>query len=73
MSFPNRISWYENIGILNAQNLTVYVHMALGMYILTHLHSEAYYNDESDQVFLMQALLCLCELTGHKGELLVVK
>ena len=56
MSFPNRISWYENIGILNAQNLTVCVPIALGMYILTHLSSGARYNDESDQVILMQAL-----------------
>lgn len=54
-------------------SLYVCVPMALGMDILTHLNSGAYYNDESDQAILMQALLCLCELTGHKGELLVVK
>lgn len=73
MNFPNRIWWFENIGILNVQNLTVDVPMALGMYILTHLDSGAYESDEGDHPILMQALLCWWELTGHKGEFIVRK
>ena len=41
MTFPNRISWYEIIGILCVQNLFEDVPVALGLCILTHLDSGA--------------------------------